>query len=169
MSKANGRGAASPTSPLVWRKPYTEGELVEFPSGNIARVKPMSLDTLIRLGRVPNVLLGLIATDLIGKTEAEAPLSTEEVTAELIKMMDTLVLTMFMEPRAVEEDPGEDEISVDMVSLEDKQFLMQLVLDGSHKLRSFRPGQVEPVAVVPPDPDHWNPAEPAVTSTPVVE
>src|SRR5580765_7201439 len=138
MSKANGRGAASPTSALTWKKPYVEGELVEFPSGNVARLKPMSLDTLIRLGRVPNVLLGLVASDLIGKTDDETPLSDEEVTSELVRMMDTLALTMFLEPRVVEENPGSAEISVDMVSMTDKQFLMELVLDGSHKLRSFR-------------------------------
>lgn len=146
MSKNNGSQALRVTPASAWRKPRIEGVLIELPdSGMVAKVRPVNVDTFIRVGHVPDAL-----TVLVGKlTGGEGELN-KMTNDDYLKLLDTYsayAITCFVEPRVVEADvePGEGEISVDDISDEDKRFLFQFMGRPAATLASFRPEQEKPV------------------------
>lgn len=146
MSKSNGSQELRVTPASEWRKPRLEGVLIELPnSGWVVKVRPVNVDTFIRVGHVPDAL-----TVLVGKLtggEGELNKMTNDDYLKLLDTYNAYAITCFVEPRVVEADvePGEGEISVDDISDQDKQFLFQFLGSPASTLASFRPEQEKPV------------------------
>ena len=115
------------TSASQWK----QGEVVQLPSGKVAKLKkPDVLDLIMQDGKVPDALAPLIFSnpnaDLSKLGQVEL---TPEVLTALIPTLNRMVKACFMEPR-VADNPGEDEISVGDVDFKDKLYLFQWALGG---------------------------------------
>lgn len=143
------------TSGAQWRKNREEGELVQLPySGNIVRIRTVRPDSLLRLGKIPQVLSAFVL-DLIydrgDDNQFENFLTTPEDQAEAIAMLESLRIVCtagLIYPKIVEDPVADDEISIDDMDLGDRSFIFRLVFAPAEALQRFRPGSVSDVAVV---------------------
>lgn len=155
MAKSNTIATVTPTvTPAAeWRRPYVEGVLIELPnSGNLVRIRPVNTDTFIRSGRIPNNLSHIVTGFIEGKQEV-GELTPEGYLQNQV-ILDAYVLTCFVEPKVVESDPGENEITPDVISDEDKMFLFMLMGKPARALEDFRPKPNEPMDSVDGRQDH---------------
>lgn len=117
---------------------------LELPSGNVALVRRVGLDTFLREGRVPNSLLPMMRGALAGK---RPELKNDDLTADMLNdmltMTDTVVVSVVVEPRVQfapqvgnERDP--EALYIDEVDLTDKQFIFQWALGGTSDVEKFR-------------------------------
>lgn len=125
----------------AWRKPREEGIEFHFPSGNIARVRPVNTDTFLALGEVPDMLTGLVAKLIGGHASLETMKASEY--AKSLRVLNIFVRTSFVWPRVVETpaditDP-ENEIALEDICDEDKQTLFVFLGRPAQALESFRP------------------------------
>lgn len=147
-----------PTSAAEW-KAKKEGFVVELPSGNSARIR-RSMDILVMLkqGRIPNPLAGLVHEMLQNKRQTLNPQDIEpEAFTQLLELVDQTAVKVMVEPRVEVPDaddpdwqPSEDAISLEDLTLDDKFFLFSLAQGGVSDLKSFREQQAEALAA-PPD------------------
>jgi hypothetical protein len=153
--------AAKPTSVSAWKK-SSLAPVLELPSGKAMRVKKVGLPTLMKLGIMPNSLMG-IAQKAVGKGTGKADEMSQEEMAELIsdpkKMndiadaMDGVLIFVAQEPQVyplpgdgVEKDP--ELLYVDEVDDEDKLFVFQAVTGGTTEVESFREEHVAGMAAI---------------------
>ena len=142
------------TSAKNWRRPREEGVELTFPSGNIASIRPITTALLVRLGRVPDVLLGAFAKNVLEGAPIDIDTSNVEMLKAYYELLDGVCLTSFITPEVVEAGvaPGDGQITIDDVSTEDKEWLLLFLNKPASKLRSFRAEQesdVEPVDAQP--------------------
>lgn len=146
----------TPTSGKAWRANREQGLLVTFKSGNVARIRPVGLDLLVRCGRVPDILQACIV-QLIetgkGDLPREATLTDESAWFDFLNGLAELA---FVSPRVVPEPQADDEISPWDIELADKMQLWEALGAPARALvHYFRSAaeRVEPVAapeVYPP-------------------
>lgn len=138
----------------VWNAPFVEGVPVKLPSGKIAKLRPVSLETILALGRVPNMLKSLVEEGLKGESTALPSPSTPEELAEAVESMDVICLHAFVTPKLVDVPidqpellkPGE--VNVHFLEYGDKGYVMRFLNAPAQILESFRyepNGDVEPV------------------------
>lgn len=119
-----------------WRRPRTQGYLVQFPSGNFARIRPVDIGTFVRLGMMPN-LLSAFQEDALKQGRFEiVTVDNLQAMQSIYTLTDALAATCFVEP-SIEKG----EIALEDVSDIDKQALLQWFLLPAEMLRSFRPEQ----------------------------
>lgn len=138
----NGRGVEKATPASEWRKAREEGVLFHFPSGMTAKVRPVNVDTFIKLGEVPDML-----TTLVSKlTDTSAATGLSKITADdymkTLGVYNAFCITCFIEPKCVATNPKDNEISVDDISDTDKQTLFQFLGAPASALARF-PGVQE--------------------------
>lgn len=146
-----------PTSGASWRKDREEGELIELPSGNLARLRAVSPLALVASGNIPDMLTPLVAQVLsqgvdatqetidrvIAGIESEntgAP-DVAEAFAGLKRMtsaFDAICAAVFVSPRIVEQPTADDEISADDLDLADKLHAVHIATQPLEVLRRFR-------------------------------
>lgn len=136
------------TTAKAWREMREQGVIVPLPSGKVARLRPVGIEELVRRGKIPDDLSPM-AAEVVWKNTT----STEHVRAlgkRAIDMLNIIVQSAFIEPKVVESDqPGEDEISIDDIDLEDKQAVFAFVTAPVGALAYFRARQNADVADIP--------------------
>lgn len=122
-------------SPITTAAQWKSGEIVQLPSGKVAKLRrPDALSLLLHNGRLPDALGPLIFG---GKNEeagvAEIELTPESLTA-LVPILDQLAVACFVEPRVVEParseksaGPGDEVLVPSDIAFNDKLFLFQWV------------------------------------------
>ena len=151
---------ATPAS--EWRKPRVEGYLVELPSGHRARIGPVDLSILLLKGDIPDLLTPLatrIIFEGVDEEEMDQQFSIDQVldrAGETMDFINTICRAAFIEPRIVREDPGEGEILIEDVCIDDRSHVFSIAIHGARVLQSFRVGQegaVEPPRDSEDEPD----------------
>lgn len=150
------------TTALNWPKERIEGVLVQLPSGNIARLRPVTMELFARQGRIPDSL----TRALIEVTDEATPIKDKRyeyeqregetrqqwetnVARESIEFGDDVIYAAFVEPKVVKENPNEDEISILQIEPIDRSFVIKFYNKGVEELKSFRPEQKADVESVP--------------------
>lgn len=127
------------TTPSEWkahRAVARQGNLLTLPSGLVVRVRYVSpLDVLMN-DQVPDSLTPIVMALIDGKGQAEGT-----SIRDLLMAQDTLGRIMatsaIVEPRVVEGEPGEDEISIEDVDYDDRVFLLSLLGVAAAQLATF--------------------------------
>lgn len=146
-------GRATPGA--SWRAPRTEGYVKQLPSGNWARLRPVTPDQLIVTGNVPDTLTPLVVKMLFhgsdGTELTQLVTSNEESLKHAegtIKLINAVCRAAFVAPRIVADPKTDDEITIDDVTVLDRYYVFQLATQPAEVLRDFmfQPGgDVEPV------------------------
>lgn len=146
MSEQNGY---KPTLGAAWRKPREEGYVVELPSGNCARLRPVSLDVLIMQGQLPDLLTPIAAKMLWADTQTDAIADQLELAKGYTELVHYTVKASVLEPKIVDVPQADDEVSLEDIDFADKTAIFQLATQPSEVLRRFRrkqAGDVEPLS-----------------------
>lgn len=168
------------TAGCAWREPRKLGILIELPSGNIARLRPVEPQALLKQGEIIDILTPLVAKMLFQGADATAETIAqvlgEAITADadgdnaaqlkeaagrladLERVCDIVCKAAFVDPCVVDEPADANEIAPDDIELADKIHVFTLALRGAAALRHFR---YEPRADVEPVPDEQGQLRPA--------
>lgn len=123
------------TSGTEWRRAREKGELVELPSGKVARLRPISLLSLMKRGRIPDPLSAVISEMIGGKTKKGIDLETFQGFAELLELV---CREAFVEPKIVDEPGADDEIGAMDVGFDDQLFVFNHAQGEIQLMRPFR-------------------------------
>lgn len=143
------------------------GAEMELPSGILARVKPITTrELMLKIGRVPDELTSLV-NSLVNPSNSEDQSemleSFKALDPEIINLqfefLDKYCALALVSPRIVENPTADDEISADMLSEEDKGFLLAWINAPAIRLRDFRAFQTEFNPSVEPEPGLSSPTE----------
>ena len=137
------------TRGTTWRKKSRASHLIVLPSGNTARLRPVSLDTLVLSGEMPDVLSTLAAQTLFADVDFEDIAEEGKVSKGYVDLINRIVPAAFAEPRVVDEPQGSDEIALSDIDWGDKVVVFQLALlptDAVEKFRQEQDGDVEDVS-----------------------
>lgn len=146
--------SATPAS--SWRS--VEGFVAELPSGNSARIKrTMDILTMVKQGRIPNPLAGIVMEAIRSKGTMDLDLSAmpAEAIPQMFSMIDDVAIGCMLEPRVerpyyakddseeeqrkeTEWQPSEGAISLAMLDEMDKMYLFRVAMGGATDLESFR-------------------------------
>lgn len=126
-----------------------------LPSGNVCLVRPISLDALLKGGKVPNSLLPMIKKAFAGKRMESKELTevTEDQVVDMMRLFDVILCDCVLEPTVVpvpetptnedgtpgtppERDP--EALYADEVDMLDKQFIFQWAVGGTSDVEAFR-------------------------------
>lgn len=139
------------TSADEWSRLRREGELVELPSGFVARLRPVSIDELLELDQIPDELMA-VAMDVTEKKILEAfqANDADAMAEETEKMVDYLKIVLrnaFLEPKVSGElEPSEPgTISYYDVEEADKRFVVNWARSPQRRLHRFRQEQESPL------------------------
>ena len=125
------------TPPEQWST--RKGEIVELPSGNVARLRTISLSVCLFNGSVPNHLAAIVKDVIEGGQEAVEQASRSDIKATL-GMQSWLIEQVMMEPQihVGEGPPGEGEIEHGDLTDEDRGFITSYAIRGTAILEPFR-------------------------------
>lgn len=126
-----------------------------LPSGNTCLVKRVSLDTLLRTGKVPNSLMDIMKGAIAGRGPTVDTLkeATPEQVMDMIAMMDVVVVACVIEPKVYEvptddEQRDDEKLYIDEVDEQDKHFIFAWALGGPSDFKKFLDGQAEVVGAL---------------------
>lgn len=150
MSNNGKLNELKPTSAEEWSELYTKGVVVQLPSGMVARLRPIGVESLVRSGRIPDDLSPLAAMTIWrGQPTDDQIMRFGKGSIDLINI---IAEAAFMEPRVVidgeSREVGPGELSIDHVDLADKTFILSFVSAPAAALRSFRRKQEGDVATI---------------------
>ncbi len=159
------------TSGKAWREARENGVEIKFPSGFTASIRPIDVDFFVRVGRVPNVMAGMLADLLDGKHVKmdKPPLEKLEDRRDWLDFLNELVKYAFISPRIVDDPQADDEISIDDLAYGDKFIVYQLFAQPAEVLRRFRDAQSKFVAVVDDPKNNGAAAQQSARHSQVVE
>lgn len=106
------------------------GELVQLPSGLVARLRKPSLSRMLREGKIPMEL----AQSVMGMQNQPTGKMDLEKLKENLGVVDIWVAEAFIEPKVA----LEGELTVSDLSDEDYEFVSRYVQGEAQKLNSFR-------------------------------
>jgi hypothetical protein len=111
------------------------GELVKLPSGSVVKLTRPSLTEMLKKGLLPDHLIS-VALKQTGQTQTKL---TAEDLKKGLQMIDFILMQAFVEPKLVEANPGDNEICLDDLTEEDRNFAYQYAQGGgSSDLKPFR-------------------------------
>lgn len=152
------------TSGKAWRRDYEEGVELTFPSGNVASIRPISVDLLFILGKIPDGLTSIVMKALTSGEGFNFDLSDPESYRLYRQLLDGVAEAAFVNPRIVKEPVADDEVMVNAIDVQDKDFLMQFFNQPASALHTFREQQKRDVESMAVEPEHApapvRPAEP---------
>lgn len=165
------------TAGSAWREPRQAGIPVQLPSGNIARLRPVEPQALLKQGEIIDILTPLVAKMLFQGADASAETIAQVIgdatadgdntaqlkeaagkLADLERVCDIVCKAAFVDPRVVDDPQAENEIAPDDIELADKIQVFTLALRGAAALRHFR---YEPNADVESVPNSEGQPQPA--------
>lgn len=150
----NGKNKMKVTAAEQWRSLRENGYMVELPSGNVARLRPVSVAEMLKNGHIPDTLTP-IAAEAIATTGSGIQTETiVKLTNEVTDFLHLITVASFIEPRVVlldtpDDAPPDGAISIWDVSLEDQAFVLSLTGAPTRALESFRQKQEADVEAVP--------------------
>lgn len=129
-----------------WRKAREEGVLVKLPTGHVAKLRPVTIESLLLFGKVPNQLTALVA-EMIRNGQV-VPKDNEDVVGlakEFLTLSTILVQEIFLSPKIVENPKANDEISFFDLSPVDREWAINWANAPIVSLEPFREEQGESV------------------------
>lgn len=136
------------TSGRAWRKPREEGFIINLPSGNVAKLRPVALDRLVLTGRIPDLLSPVAAEALWVQTNEAEMKGQGELLKRYTELVNLIVPFALMEPRIVESPTGDDEITLDDLDFTDKVAIFQVATQPATVLKRFREQQAGSLVAV---------------------
>lgn len=124
------------SSGKAWRELREKGIEVELPSGNVVRLRPVNIEKLFKLGRVPDSLTNMVA-EIIGTGQATNE-NVVQMATKYLELKDLIVEAAMLEPKVVSTPVADDEISIDDVSPLDSQFIFAWAQRPQKELSTFR-------------------------------
>lgn len=149
-----------PTPGATWRQPRLEGYVVNLPSGNFARLRPVAIDILIANGKIPDLLTPIAARSLWEETATDQIANQAEMAKGFADLVNIIVPAAMMQPRIVDNPQGDDEISLDDLDFGDKLAIFQLATGGSATLKAFCKQQAANLAALLNSEGDGKPAQP---------
>lgn len=145
-----------PTSATSWAAPYQEGVVVGFPSGNLARIRPITFETFLRIGHIPDPLTSFMIEIMDGGKYADGKLKMPDLHSkqqweEWFSLLNSICVSCFVEPQVVlpSDDPlPPGSVITDMISYEDKLHLYACLGASIERLKAFFLRSAERVATV---------------------
>jgi len=134
--KLQGQKEPSPTSGRQWRKNREEGWLEVLPSGNVVRLKSISLLDFMERGEISDPLSASVADMLGGKSKDVADFENFKQFAGLAAFV---CKKAFMSPKIVDDPQADDEISILDVDFGDQRYVFNEVQKEIVMLAPFRP------------------------------
>jgi len=150
MTKDN---VLSVTSASEWKK-KRKGVTVELSPGFVVRMRPLSIiDIVTREGTVPDQLTPLLSKLILAGAETDdekkAQKTVNDILAEegddaignvrkMALIYDAVAVACIVEPKVVFGTPGADEISVNDLTMEEKQRVFDLANYDAQSLSPFR-------------------------------
>lgn len=165
MAKRASRPAPKPQRPTAatsgksWRQAREEGELWTLPSGNVARLRPISLMHLIRSGDIPDILTPVAASMLWDEIDIDKLSGTVEMAKNSAELAERICEASFINPRIVENPEQDDEVALEHIDDMDKAWVMNTMIQPAEVLRGFRMRQEERLAALHEDDEGELPAE----------
>lgn len=143
------------SSGAEWRKNREQGELIQLPfCGRFIRLRTVRPDSLLRLGKIPNVLTTLVLNMLYDRDEDDqfekflANSETREQAIDMVESLRVVCTAGMVSPRIVDNPTEDDEISIDDLDLGDRAFIFRLVFAPAEALSRFRAESPSDVAVM---------------------
>lgn len=154
MSKRNGKKhipEPQVTSALEWRRLYEEskhGYVITLSSGFVVRLRPVSMEGMLRRGEIPDLLTPMAAKTVFVEVDGHDLTQTMKSVESTFNLLDFICGLAFLEPRIVDEPTADDEISVEYLHTNDKLEVFQLVTAPGWVMRTFRDQQSADVAAL---------------------
>lgn len=120
---------------------------VTLPSGMRATLRTPSVQLAVRLGYIPDSLTPLVAS-VIENGQVHVHFNNMADIQRYVELTSALVASAFVEPHVVldrEPNPDANEISIDDISDDDMQFVVQFINAPAGALSRFRDQQAEHV------------------------
>lgn len=136
------------TSGKAWRSKARASHLVELPSGFIARLRPVSIDTMLLSGELPDVLSTLAAQTLFSDVNFDDIADEGNTSKGYVDLINKVVPAAFTDPRVVDNPQGDNEIALSDIEWGDKVIVFQLALLPTDALSTFREEQERDVETV---------------------
>lgn len=158
----------SPTPAAAFRSMRETGVLQTLPSGRVVRLRTVTPDRLLRLGKLPNPLRSLMLRMVFETVPFDEVLKLKEPkeqVEEALEVVDTLNVVCeaaLLEPSIGSSTGslGENQISVDDLTLAERGWIFELVFMPAEALATFR-WQPEPdVGTLPNGQNDGQPTEP---------
>lgn len=162
-----GKNNLKPTLGRDLRRGREEGVVLPFPSGNAYRIAPVSLDVLLKSGRIPDLLtpfaVSVIMEGIDSKLdELEKRMQPDAIldeATEWLAFVDLICEASFLEPRIVDDPQADDEIAIVDLPFVDRGHAMLLALQPIEVLRRFRDEEAASLESVPDGEDDSDEAE----------
>lgn len=141
-------------------KAKANGTPVTLPSGNVARLRRPGMDSFVRRGMIPNILMAPIQT-MLGQGEEAASEQVKDMAEdpqtiiEFFALMDDICVEVFAEP-VLNPLPDHDQprdpnlLYVDEIDMDDKSFAFEYAVGGPRNVQQFRDRQAEMLADLSP-------------------
>lgn len=141
----------TPTPASDWRRTRIEGVALELPSGKVALLRNVPVARLLMKGLIADPLMPIVLEILNGKQQKLDKLSAEKVAEAHIALQSELCKLAFVSPQVVDENPNDDQITLDDISDEDQKFVTNLLYASVERLaqelfREKSQSNVSPVA-----------------------
>lgn len=136
------------TSGKAWRRDYEEGVEITLPSGKVASIKPVSTELLFILRRIPDALTQRVMDAFLNGGAFDLEVKDPEQYRLYLELRDAFVVTTFVNPKIVKEPAADDEVMIEAIDSDDRNWLMRFFNQPASALHSFRDEQerhVEPV------------------------
>lgn len=134
-----------------WLEPYSEGVLIELRSMRKIKMRPVAMDELLRLGKIPDMLSSLAARSLWDTVPIDQAMEDNFKTAnDLVELMSIILPSCIVYPPIYTGDAElpEGMIKLEHLSLLDKLDIFQLALQPVDVLVRFRNKQIGDVASI---------------------
>ncbi len=138
-----------PMSAMAWRKLTEEGEVIQLPGGLVARIRTVSMETMVLSGEIPDILTPIAMRTLFKETKLSEIGDDADVSKEWIELVHLVVPAAMVDPRIAPDDiPTDDFLTLSELGWDDKLAIFQLAIMSVDALASFRKIQEEDVESV---------------------
>jgi hypothetical protein len=155
MSKKNGHKAIpdkQPTPALEWRRLVESdkrGYVVELASGMQVRLRPVSIERMLRSGQIPDELSPIAGKSIWSEFSEDSVGTSTNMVLGMFDLLDLICMAAIIEPKIVEDPQADDELSIDDLGTDEKYEVYQLVTQPGWVLRKFCEQQGANVASLP--------------------
>lgn len=153
------------TSAADFRAMREQGVVQTLLSGRVVRLRTVTPDRLLRLGKLPDILTPLVIKmfyEGVAPSDLDKFLDQRETVEEILEQVESLRVVCvagLLEPRVVDNPVAADEISIDDLTLSERGWIFRLVFQEAEFLATFRFGQAPDVETVPDSQDDGEPAQ----------
>lgn len=127
-----------------WRESLYE--IVRLPSGNVAKLKRVSLLGLAAQGQLPDFFTGIVVSSMNGSNQG---IANPKAIPEMNKAMTVICKECFVSPQIVDDNPNDTQITMHDLTDMDKAFVVKWASGGkAEALRTFPTGQNPGVGAV---------------------